>query len=77
MAERLAIKLTLIKNIGLLVRFTFQIILFTIGIKTIAAQLDQTIVLFLTLIWCYVFMAHLRFRPTLVFINRKGQTFEE
>lgn len=71
------IKETLERNIGLLVKSTFSIMLFMIGTKTITNHNDPTTTLFLTLIWCYVFLVHFRFIPKLIYRNDKGDRWEE
>ena len=69
-------KKTLIRNIGLLVRSTFKIILFIIGLNTIADSQDQTTTLFLCLIWLYIFLVNFKFNPRLIFDTKNGEVEE-
>lgn len=76
-----SLKKTLLRNIGLLIKFVFQIILFVIGLKAITNYTnpftDQFVVLFLTLVWCFIFLTHFRFNPRLIFVDKKGYVREE
>lgn len=70
------LKQTAIRNIGLLVKSTFSIMLFMIGTKTITNHNDPTTTLFLTLIWCYIFLTKFRFNPVLIFKDKRGNIEE-
>lgn len=70
------LKQTTTRNIGLLVKSTFSLFLFMIGLSKIAEFGDQSTVLFLTLIWCYIFLTHFRFNPRLIYQNKHGDIEE-
>lgn len=77
MSYKFSIKDTIIRNLGLLIKFTFQVILFMIGLNVITTNNDQTFKLFLTLIWCFLYFAHIKFNPTIIYKNKKGDRTEE
>lgn len=65
--EIFMVKETILRNLGLVIKTTFSIILFYIGLRAITNTTDPTTILFLTLIWCYIFLVRFRFRATLIF----------
>lgn len=71
--NKFSLKKTLLHNIGLLAKTSFTIVLFIIGLNVIVETPDFTTHLFLTLIWCYMFIKGFRFSPSIIYVNKKGQ----
>lgn len=81
MKEIFSLKETLRRNIGYILRGLSRIVLFYIGLRSITIytnpMMNQFTILFLTLIWCYIFLQTLRIRsPVIVYKNVKGDTIE-
>lgn len=66
--EIFMIKETLLRNLGLVIKTSFVVILFCIGLGAINNAPDQLTILFMTLIWCYIFLCKFRFNPALIFM---------
>ena len=76
MEQKFSLKETIRRNIGFILKSLSSIMLFIIGIIAIDKSIDQFVALFLTLIWCYIFFTHLKFRPRIIYKNKKGDILE-
>jgi len=65
--ETFMLKETVLRNIGLLIKTSFVLLLFGIGLNSIGNFEDATTILFMTLIWCYIFLVRFRFNLAVIF----------